>query len=139
MPDERGRLMEALRSDDEVFIKFGQIYFTTAYPGVVKAWHYHKKQIDNFVVVHGMMKIVLYDARKDSPTYGQVDEYFMGIHNQVLLQIPNLVYHGFKCISEQEAIVMNCPTEVYHYAEPDEHRIPAHDAAIPYDWGRKDG
>lgn len=138
-PDERGRLMEALRADDEVFIKFGQIYFTTAYPGVVKAWHYHKKQIDNFVVVHGMMKVVLYDPREDSPTQGEINEFFMGVHNQMLLQIPNLVYHGFKCTSEHEAIVMNCPTEMYHYAAPDEYRIPAHSPEIPYDWARKDG
>ena len=41
IPDERGRLMEMLRSDDDLFIKFGQVYMTTAYPGVVKGWHYH--------------------------------------------------------------------------------------------------
>ena len=68
IPDERGRLMEMLRSDDDLFIKFGQAYLTTVYPGVVKGWHYHKKQIDNFVVVRGMMKVVLYDNRKASIT-----------------------------------------------------------------------
>jgi len=76
--DERGRLMEMLRSDDELFLKFGQIYMTTAYPGAVKAWHYHKKQVDNFVVVKGMMKVVLYDSRKDSATFGEINEFFMG-------------------------------------------------------------
>ncbi|MFC1493553.1 WxcM-like domain-containing protein, partial [candidate division KSB1 bacterium] len=64
IPDERGRIMETLRSDDEIFIKFGQAYITTAYPGVVKGWHYHKKQIDNFTCIHGMMKLVLYDDRE---------------------------------------------------------------------------
>ena len=59
MCDERGRLMEMLRSDDEIFKGFGQTYMTTAYPGVVKAWHYHRKQCDHFVVVAGMMKVVL--------------------------------------------------------------------------------
>ena len=66
--DERGWLMEVLRCDDDVFLQFGQVYVTTAYPGVVKAWHYHKKQTDNFTCIHGMMKVVLYDARKESPT-----------------------------------------------------------------------
>ncbi len=139
IPDERGRLMEMLRADDEIFIKFGQIYMTTAYPGVVKAWHYHKKQIDNFVVVKGMMKVVLYDAREDSPTYKEINEFFMGEHNPILLQIPAFVYHGFKCISETEAIVINCPTETYSYENPDEYRVPPHGGEIPYDWSRKDG
>ncbi len=130
--------MEMLRSDEAMFIKFGQIYLTTAYPGVVKGWHYHKKQIDHFVVVRGMMKIVLYDARQDSPTYREVNEFFIGDHNQMLLQIPNYVYHGFKCISEHEAIVVNCTTEVYSYDDPDEFRVDPHSHEIPYDWGRKD-
>ena len=139
IPDERGRLMEMLRADDELFVKFGQVYMTTAYPGAVKAWHYHKKQADNFVVVKGMMKVVLYDGREGSATFGEINEFFMGEHNPILLQIPSLVYHGFKCISENEAIVINCPTECYRYGEPDEYRLPPHGGKIPYDWSRKDG
>ncbi len=122
IPDERGRLMEMLRSDDELFITFGQVYLTTAYPGVVKGWHYHKKQTDNMVVVKGMMKIVLYDAREGSSTKGEVNEFFMGIHNTILLQIPPFVFHGFKCIGEEEAMVINCPTETFNYEDPDEFR-----------------
>lgn len=137
--DERGRLMEILRSDDNFFEKFGQVYMTTAYPGVVKGWHYHKKQSDNMAVVKGMMKIVLYDSRTESATFGEVNEIIAGIHNPVLVHIPPFVYHGFKCISEDEAIVVNTPTEVYNYAEPDEFRVPAHGSDIPYSWERKDG
>lgn len=139
MCDERGRLMEMLRSDDELFKGFGQTYMTTAYPGVVKAWHYHRKQWDHFVVVSGMMKIVLFDSREDSPTKGVVNEFFLGAHNPALLQIPPLVYHGFKCISEHEAIVINVPTEVYNYKEPDEYRLDPHTSDIPYIWARRDG
>ncbi|MCG9479551.1 MAG: dTDP-4-dehydrorhamnose 3,5-epimerase family protein [Actinomycetia bacterium] len=139
IPDERGRLMEMLRSDDDLFIKFGQTYMTTAYPGVVKGWHYHKKQTDNFVVVRGMMKVVLYDSREDSPTYKEVNEFFMGEHNPILLQIPTYVFHGFKCISENEAICINVPTEPYNYDKPDEFRVAPHSKEIPYDWDRKDG
>lgn len=139
IPDERGRLMELLRSDDEIFIKFGQVYMTTVYPGVVKAWHYHKKQYDNFVAVRGMIKLVLYDPREDSPTRGEINEFFLGDWNPQLVQIPPGVYHGFKCISETEAIVINIPTEVYDHAQPDEYRLDPHKGGIPYDWARKDG
>ena len=138
IPDERGRLMEMLRSDDELFITFGQVYLTTAYPGVVKGWHYHKKQTDNMVVVKGMMKIVLYDAREGSSTKGEVNEFFMGIHNTILLQIPPFIFHGFKCIGEEEAMVINCPTETFNYEDPDEFRVDPHENDIPYDWGRAD-
>ena len=139
IPDERGRLMEILRADDESFEKFGQVYMTTAYPGVVKGWHYHKKQADNMAVVKGMMKIVLYDGREKSPTFREIMEIFAGVHNPVLVHIPPLVYHGFKCISEEEAVVINTTTHVYDYKNPDEFRLPAHGSEIPYDWSRKDG
>jgi len=137
--DERGRLMEMLRRDDDLFIEFGQVYMTTAYPGVVKAWHYHRHQTDHFVVVRGMAKIVLYDPREESPTRGEVNEFFAGEFNPILVQIPAMVYHGFKCISEHEAIIVNTPTNVYNYAAPDEYRVAPDDPSIPYDWGRKDG
>ena len=102
IPDERGRLMEVLRSDDTIFEKFGQIYVTTAYPGVV-------------------------------------NEFFMGDHHQILLKVPAGIVHGFKCISDRESIVINIPTEVYHYDKPDEYRLDAHSTEVPYDWSRKDG
>jgi dTDP-4-dehydrorhamnose 3,5-epimerase len=139
IPDERGRLMEILREDDEMFKRFGQVYVTTAYPGVVKGWHYHKKQYDNMAVVRGMMKVVLYDGRLESQTYGEVNEYFAGEHNPILIHIPPYVYHGLKCISEEEAMVVNTPTVAYDYQEPDEFRVHPHDNDIPYEWNRKDG
>jgi dTDP-4-dehydrorhamnose 3,5-epimerase len=70
--DERGYLQEVMRNDDPQFKAFGQVYLTTTYPGVVKGWHYHKKQSDNMVVVQGMMKIVLFDPRDKSKTKGEV-------------------------------------------------------------------
>ncbi|HPC74815.1 MAG TPA: dTDP-4-dehydrorhamnose 3,5-epimerase family protein [Syntrophales bacterium] len=139
IPDERGRLMEILRSDDDFFTQFGQVYMTTAYPGVVKAWHYHKVQSDNMAVIRGMMKIVLYDSRRESKTFGEVNEFFAGEHNPVLIHIPPLVFHGFKCISTEEAVVINVPTEAYRYREPDEYRVDPHTKDIPYDWNRRDG
>ena len=139
MPDERGRLTEILRKDDDLFLGFGQVYVTTTYPGVVKAWHLHRKQTDNIACVAGMIKVALYDGREGSPTRGRVDTFYLGVHNPVLLQVPAGIYHGWMCVSGEEAIIVNVPTEVYVYAEPDEQRLDAHDKSIPYDWTRKDG
>jgi dTDP-4-dehydrorhamnose 3,5-epimerase len=139
IPDERGWLMEILRSDDGDFYRqFGQVYTSATYPGVVKAWHYHERQVDNFACIAGMIKLVLVDTRDDSPTHGAIDEFFMGVQRPLLVQVPNLVYHGWKCIGTEVALVVNVPTEPYHYDTPDEHRIAPH-STLPYDWARKDG
>ena len=139
IPDERGYLVEMLRSDWEEYDKFGQVYITAVYPGVVKGWHYHKIQTDHFICVHGMAKVVLYDGREGSPTHGEVNEFFMGQQNPTLLKIPHGVMHGFKGISQEMALIVNVPTELYNYEQPDEYRLPAHTDEIPYDWSRKDG
>jgi dTDP-4-dehydrorhamnose 3,5-epimerase len=138
LPDERGWLMEILRGDDEIFRKFGQVYVSATYPGVVKAWHYHKVQIDYFACLAGMVKLVLVDTRDDSPTRGVVNEFFIGAQNPLLVEVPKLVYHGWKCISTEPSLVLNVPTEPYVYDSPDEYRIEPH-GTLPYDWTRKDG
>jgi dTDP-4-dehydrorhamnose 3,5-epimerase len=137
--DERGWLMELLRSDWDVFEKFGQVYLTTVYPGVVKAWHYHKKQTDHMACVKGMVKLVLYDSRKSSRTFKQIHEVFAGDRRPLLVKIPPLVYHGFKAIGGETAYVINTPTETYNYENPDEFRLPPDTKQIPYDWGLTPG
>ncbi len=139
IPDERGRLMEMLRSDDPFFENFGQTYVTTCYPGVTKAWHYHKQQTDHFTALVGMAKVVLYDDREGSSTKGEINEFFMGEHNPILVRIPKGVYHGFKNVGTKECMIVNCPDRTYNYETPDEFRKPAHGSDIPYDWDRKDG
>ena len=139
IPDERGWLLEILRSDEsDLFTKFGQVYVSATYPGVVKAWHYHRHQVDNFACVAGMVKLVLVDTRPDSATKGAINEFCVGVQNPTLVQVPNLVYHGWKCISPDTALVVNVPNEPYRYGEPDECRLAPHDT-LPYDWTRKDG
>jgi dTDP-4-dehydrorhamnose 3,5-epimerase len=139
IPDERGWLMEVLRADEsELFTGFGQVYVSATYPGVVKAWHYHKRQIDNFACVDGMVKLVLIDTRPESPTRDAVNEFFLGTQNPLLVQVPSLVYHGWKCVSTGVALVVNVPSEPYDYGDPDEYRLEPH-GTLPYDWTRKDG
>ena len=139
IPDERGRLMEILRCDDEMFVKFGQVYMSATYPGVVKGWHVHRVQVDNIACIRGMIKLVLYDARDGSKTKGLISELYIGEHKPTLVQVPNGVLHGWKCISKEEALVINCVTEPYQYDKPDQDSLPPHGGDVPYDWNRKDG
>lgn len=137
--DERGSLMEILRSDDEVFEKFGQCYISLNYPGVIRAWHWHERQTDYFCVVKGMAKVVLYDDRPDSPTRGVLQEFFLGERNNVLLRIPAGVLHGYKTIGVEPSLLLNFPTEVYRREAPDEYRLPYDSPRVPYDWSLRHG
>jgi len=139
IPDDRGRLMEMLRADDPQFDEFGQVYLSTTYPGVVKAWHYHKLQKDNFVCVKGMVKLVLADTRDGSHTKGEINEFVVGELNPLLVQVPIGVYHGWKGIGMEEAYVINVTTKTYNYKAPDEYRLDPHqNGVIAYDWATKD-
>lgn len=135
IPDDRGRLMEILRKDDDMFQEFGQVYMTTAYPGVVKAWHFHKKQADNFTCIKGRMRLGLYDPREGSPTRGETAEFTISLDDPMVVHIPVGVYHGFKCVGDEEAVVINTVTRPYDPKEPDEYRLDAYDNDIPFDWG----
>ena len=135
--DERGALMELLRRDDPEFTQFGQAYVSISYPGVIRAWHYHRLQTDAFVCVRGMIKVPLYDARDDSPTKGELQEFFLGDHHRIMVTIPPGVMHGYKVIGVEPAYLLNFPTEPYNRAQPDEYRLPYDTDQIPYDWGIK--
>ncbi len=135
IPDDRGRLMEILRTDDALFERFGQVYVTTAKPGVVKAWHYHKLQADHWVCLVGKARVGLYDIRKDSPTFGWTNEWILTPGDPFLVKIPIGVYHGFKGADpDRESMIMNIPTFPYNYETPDEYRADPYDASIPFDW-----
>lgn len=134
IPDDRGYLMEMMRADSPGFEKFGQAYLTVVYPGVVKAWHYHQKQTDNFVCVHGMAKVALHDDREDSPTRGETNTFVIGYQRQRRITIPPGVHHGFTAVGLEPAAIINTPSEMYDYEAPDEFRRPFDDPEIGYDW-----
>ena len=136
IPDERGKIMHMLRSDDPHFEEFGEIYFSFAHPGVVKGWHEHTKQTQNYAVIQGMIKLVLYDNRKDSSTYKEVMEVFIGEDNYQLARIPIGIFNGYKAIGTKTVIVANCATLPH---EPDEMlRYDPHGSVVPYEWSRVD-
>lgn len=132
--DERGWLVEILRRDWDFFEKFGQVYVTTSYPKVVKAWHMHKLQTDHMACVKGMVKFVLYDSREGSKTKGEIYEVKMNEKSPILIKIPPGVWHGFKNTGNDLAIVINIPTGLYIYGKPDEYRLPPDTNKISYKW-----
>jgi dTDP-4-dehydrorhamnose 3,5-epimerase len=135
--DDRGWLMEILRDDDPEFLGFGQAYLTTCYPGIVKAWHAHRKQTDNFCLLRGAAKIGLFDGRPDSPTHRQTDTVILSERTPLLLQIPPLVWHGQMALGSEVSYLLNIPTEHYNREGPDELRADPFDNDFGYDWKPK--
>ncbi len=135
IPDERGTIMHMMRCDETVFESFGEIYFSTVYPGVIKGWHFHKEMTLNYVVIYGMIKLVLYDERKDSQTKGELQEIFLGEDNYCLVKIPPLVWNGFKGIGITKSIVANLAS--IPYRDDEIIRLDPFDKHIPYKWELK--
>ncbi len=133
--DERGKVMHMLREDSPIFSRFGEIYFSCTYPGVVKAWHLHKKMTLNYAVIFGEIKFVLFDDRKGSSTYGEIQELYISPENYLLVTVPPRIWNGFKGVGTDKAIVANCGTLPHDPSEIE--RKSAFDSNIPYDWGLK--
>jgi len=132
--DDRGFLMEIFRSDWPEFQKFGQTYMTTCRPGIAKAWHYHKIQWDHFVPIRGNALIGLYDPRDGSPSKGVLQEIEVREAEPKFIKIPPMVYHGFTPMDDKDIWVINTPTELYNYKQPDEYRLEWDDPSIGYYW-----
>jgi dTDP-4-dehydrorhamnose 3,5-epimerase len=128
--------MHMLRRDDEHFLEFGEIYFTTAYKGVVKGWHRHTEMTLNYACPHGRVKLVLYDDRKGSPTRDTLVEVFLGPDNHSLAVIPPEVWNGVKGMSAPFALLANCCTHAHDPSRTT--RLDPHGGGIPYDWSRAD-
>lgn len=135
IPDERGTVSHMLKSTDPHFLGFGEIYFSSVYPGVVKGWHLHDEMVLNYACVQGRIKLVLYDDREDSSTRGELMELFLGQDNYCLVQVPAKVWNGFKSVGNEPATVANCAT---HPHDPSgSQRLDPFDNHIPYTWDIK--
>jgi dTDP-4-dehydrorhamnose 3,5-epimerase len=134
LPNAKGRLMEVQRCDDPEFPGFGQAYITQSFAGIIKAWYRHHLQIDQIAVVSGLVKMVLYDDREQSPTCGKVNEIIMGELAPRLVVIPPLVWHGFQAIGETSAFLLHLNDRPFVADEPDEDRLAPDDPSIPYVW-----
>lgn len=137
IPDDRGFFAEVLKWGEETFADVKQTSYTETYPGVVKAFHWHKKQTDIWFVAKGMAEVVLYDLRKESPTHGETAVFYAGEENPLLISIPPGVAHGYRVLGTRPVGLFYHTTEVYDLQNPDEERIPFDDPEIGFDWSTK--
>lgn len=136
--DERGHLTELWREDWEFYAgedEPAMSYFSETYPGIIRAWHrHHRGQLDHFVVLRGKIKVGIYDDRQDSPTQGELETHILGEGNMNAIRVPGNCWHGFKAVGDERALLVNFPTNLYDYEDPDEERLPYDTDEIPLDW-----
>lgn len=130
--DERGKVMHMLRKDSELFLGFGEVYFSLIHCGKVKAWKKHFKMTQHFAVPVGKVKIVIYDERKGSPTYKEIQEVELGEGNYSLIRIPPLLWYGFQGISAGTSLIANCASLPHDPQEAE--NLDSSTKAIPYSW-----
>jgi len=132
--DDRGRTMHMLRNDDPHFRAFGEIYFSGVALGKVKGWYRHREKTLNYAVPAGMIRVVIYDDRAGSPTYGRLEEHRLGEGeaDYALLTIPPLLWYGIQGLAPGVSIIANCSDLPNDPNESD--RKPVDAADVPYNW-----
>lgn len=149
--DDRGFLTEVAKETDATHVDFlnycekthntrpvfKQTTYTETHPGVIKAFHWHKKQWDLWFVIRGSAQVVLHDMRENSPTYKKTQTIFCGERNPLLIYIPPKVAHGYRVLGNDRVGLLYHTTETYDPTAPDEERIEFDDPEINFDWTTK--
>ena len=138
--DHRGSLTEAVNFDNDFWDEpIVYSYCITVRPGRIKGWGMHKKQADRYFIASGHLRVVLYDGRTKSPSFGEFGEYHLTEESRALLLIPPGVWHADQNYMQRDAVLMNFPTRPFDREDPDKYRIDPHSGVIPFDWNRLDG
>ena len=132
--DERGYFSELFRGDWKDILlddKIIQYNLSFSYPNIVRAWHRHLKgQNDYIICVSGAVKVCAYDDRKDSETFGEIDEIILSEESFKLAKIPGILWHGYKAIGTKPIIILYGANNLYNYKTPDEERRKWNDESI---------
>jgi len=130
--NNQGMVLHMLKESSPEFIKFGEIYFSITYPGIIKGWTRHKKMTQNYAVPVGKLKLVLYDSRKQSSTFSKLQEIEVGLDDYKLITIPPEIWYSFKSIFKENTLIVNC-TDLPHDPEEIE-KCSINSSDIPYKW-----
>lgn len=137
IPDDRGKIIHIMKNSDSEYDKFGEVYCSTVYPGIVKGWHLHTKMTLNYIVLKGKIKFVLFDSRKDSSSYGKLQEIYIGDDNFVRVTVPPHIWNGFMGVGLEESYVINF-TDIPHDPNEIKRMDPHNNDTIDYNWSIKD-
>jgi dTDP-4-dehydrorhamnose 3,5-epimerase len=123
-----------MKAGEPGFFEVKQTSYTQTYPGVIKAFHWHKKQYDAWFVVSGSAQVVLHDLRESSATKGETQVIYAGQDNPLLIVIPPGVAHGYRVLGTKKVCLFYHTSEAYDANNPDEERIAFDDPQINFNW-----
>ena len=135
VPRDHGVITETFRPEwDPTGLPIVHIYQSRLFPGAIGAWSCHAKTTDRLFVNQGHLKVVLYDGREESHTFGRVMELHVGDARPTFLVVPIGIWHGLQNLGASDALVLNYPSHAYDYEDPDHYRLPYDSPEIPYTW-----
>jgi len=140
VPRDHGVITETFRPEwDPTGMPVVHIYQSRLFPGAIGAWSCHAKAIDRLFVNQGHLKMVLFDGREESPTFGRIHELHVGDARPAFVVLPTGIWHGLQNLGSTDALVLNFPTRAYDYEDPDHWRLPYDTEQIPYSWHATEG
>jgi dTDP-4-dehydrorhamnose 3,5-epimerase len=113
--DHRGWLAEIFRHD-ELPVEHHPVmaYISVTQPGMGRGPHAHRHQTDLFCFAGpGEFRVVLWDQRPESPSFGKRQEFQLGASTPGIIIIPPGVVHGYKNIGEGPGLVCNFANRLY--------------------------
>jgi dTDP-4-dehydrorhamnose 3,5-epimerase len=124
VPKSSGYLTEILRGEWLANTHVDQVFQVVLEPGAISAWHAHATTTDRIFVSYGLVCVVLFDNREDSPTRGVVNDFRFGTVRPALVVVPPRVWRGLHNIAGGVGIILNLVDRAYAYEDPDHWRVP---------------
>lgn len=113
--DERGWLTEIFREDEiDKKIMPAMSYVSLTKTGMSRGPHEHIDQTDYFAFVGpGDFLLMVWDNRKESPTYNHRKTLKVGETNKAVVIVPPCTVHAYANIGKTAGLVFNCPNRLF--------------------------
>ena len=116
IPTVGGDVIHALKSSEEGYKGFSEVYFSWVEHGAIKAWKCHQKMTLNLVVPLGLISFVFHTNYQKK----QFRTENIGEERYVRLTVPPGIWFGFQGKASGKSLLMNMadlkhdPDEVFH-------------------------
>jgi len=107
--DSRGKLVEVFKAP-----KFGQIFYSTSKPGMLRGNHYHTRKIEVFCVVDGTATIRLRNRKTN-----KIREFHVSGDDPQTVSMPINWTHNIQNTGKTELKLLVWANEVFDPQDPD--------------------
>jgi dTDP-4-dehydrorhamnose 3,5-epimerase len=115
--DNRGNFIKTFNreifEENSLEVNFSEQYYSISHKRVLRGLHFQIPPKDHVKLVHcisGDILDVVFDLRKDSPSFGRYKEFRLNAKNRNLIYIPSGLAHGFYVLSDNATVIYNTST-----------------------------